>query len=720
MKSNYLKHLFTALFLLCATVAAAHDFEVGGIYYNILSQEDKTVAVTDRGTYHSQYSNEYTGSVVIPEIVTYNGNTYSVASVSASAFRDCTVLTSIEIPNSVTTIENFAFEGCIGLTSIEIPNSVTSIGTGAFEGCIGLTSIEIPNSVTNLLQHVFKDCSGLTSIEIPNSVVSIGYEAFYGCTSLTGVVIPNSVTSFSKNVFRDCTSLTNIFIAEGNTKYDSREGCNAVIETVTNTLILGCKNSVIPNNVTSIGNDAFEYCSGLTSIEIPSSVTSIGDYAFRYCSGLTSIEVPNSVVSIGIYAFYGCTSLTGVVIPNSVTRIGSSAFEDCKSLTGIEIPNSVKSLGTYVFNGCASLASLVVAEGNTVYDSRNNCNAIIVTSTNTLVYGCKNTIIPNSVTSIGGDAFYNCSGLTSVTIPNSVTSIGGDAFCGCTSLTGVVIPNSVTRIGNGVLNGCSGLTSITSLIPADALFAVGEYVFVGVDKSACTLYVPAGAKNKYASTDGWKDFVNIVELESTEVEPTEVTITIGQYGSTVYSSPYALDFSDVEGLKAYAATGYKTNSQIITLTRVQTAEAGIGVLLKGEPGEYIVPVIESTDEHSLNMLVATLEKTTVNGTSSDGLYANFKYTIKSGDATPLFYRFADGSSLSAGKAYLQIPFAWLPSTASNAISIRFDEGEATDMDEVYDEAEGENGKLVYDLQGRAVENPTNGIYIIDGKKVLVK
>ena len=185
---KHLKHLFTALLLLCTTVATAHDFEVGGIYYNILSGVDKTVKVTYRGTSYDSY-NEYTGSVVIPESVTYNGNTYSVTSIGERAFYGCSGLTSVEIPNSVTSIGNSAFSRCSGLTSVVIPNSVTSIGGGAFNNCSSLTSIEIPNSVTSIGDQAFEDCKALTSVTIPNSVTSIGSEAFYGCSGLKEVHI---------------------------------------------------------------------------------------------------------------------------------------------------------------------------------------------------------------------------------------------------------------------------------------------------------------------------------------------------------------------------------------------------------------------------------------------------------------------------------------------------------------------------------------------------
>ena len=183
--------------------------------------------------------------------------------------------------------------------------------------------------------------------------------------------------------------------------------------------------------VKSIGSSAFSNCSGLTSITIPNSVTSIGSYAFSGCSGLTSITIPNSVTSIGSSAFSGCSGLTSITIPNSVTSIGSYAFSGCSGLTSITIPNSVTSIGNYAFRSCSGLISIKVEDGNPKYDSRNNCNAIIQKSNNSLIVGCKNTVIPNSVTNIGEYAFSECYGLTSITIPNSVTSIGSFAFSWC-------------------------------------------------------------------------------------------------------------------------------------------------------------------------------------------------------------------------------------------------------------------------------------------------
>ena len=367
-----------AMMLIGWLPSLAHDFEINGVFYNVISTTE--VEVTYKGSSHDYY-NEYNGSVVIPSLVEYGGFTYSVTSIGDYAFWYCSSLTSIEIPNSVTSIGDWAFYRCTSLisieipnsvtsigdrafyectslTSIQIPNSVTSIGDYAFAGCDSLTSIEIPNSVTSIGNFAFVDCDNLTSIEIPNSVTSIGDWAFVGCSSLTSIEIPNSVTSIGDCAFGDCSSLTSIVVDAGNSIYDSRNDCNAIIETASNTLIAGCKNTIIPNSVTSIGYDAFYWCTSLTSIEIPNSVTSIGDRAFGDCTSLTSVVIGNSVTSIGNEAFWGCESLTSIEIPNSVTSIGKYAFSWCTSLASVVIGNSVTSIGEMAFWGCDSLTKI--------------------------------------------------------------------------------------------------------------------------------------------------------------------------------------------------------------------------------------------------------------------------------------------------------------------------------------------------------------------------
>ena len=343
------------LALLLPAIATAHDFKVGGIYYNINGNE---AIVTYKGQDYNSYNNEYSGSVVIPATVTHNGTTYTVTGIGYAAFWNCTGLTSIDIPNSVTSIGVGAFEGCTGLTSIVIPNRVTEIGNYAFYECAGLTSIVISNSVTTIGLYAFYGCTGLTSIVIPNSVTTVCNRAFEHCTGLTSIVIPNSVTEIGFGSFLDCTGLTSIVVESGNPRYDSRNSCNAIIETASNTLIAGCNNTTIPNSVTAIGYEAFYNCTGLISIDIPNSVISIGDEAFYGCTGLNSVNIPNSVTSIGERAFVFCTGLTNINIPNSVISIGASAFYDCTGLTSIDIPNSVTSIGGWAFSDCIGLTDV--------------------------------------------------------------------------------------------------------------------------------------------------------------------------------------------------------------------------------------------------------------------------------------------------------------------------------------------------------------------------
>ena len=392
-------------------------------------------------------------NVVIPEGVTSIGHMAfwkcnnlttitipnSITSIGESAFSFCSGLTSITIPNSVTSIGGNAFSGCSGLTSITIPNSVTSIGEYAFYGCSGLRSVVIPENVTSIGDAAFADCSALTSITIPNSVTSIGLEMFRGCSSLTSITIGNSVTNIVTGAFDGCSELANIIVDGDNLVYDSRENCNAIIEKETNKLIKGCKNTIIPNSVTSIGNSAFEACIGLTSITIPEGVISIGNSAFSGCNGLTSITIPNSVTSIGHHAFNFCNGLISITIPNSVTSIEGYTFNGCIGLESVTIGNSVASIGDNAFRSCENLT---------------------------------NVTIPNSVTSIGIRAFADCSGLTSVVIPENVTGIGNYAFAECGGLESVTIGKSVESIGTRAFSGCTSLATVINY--SDLVFTPGS------------------------------------------------------------------------------------------------------------------------------------------------------------------------------------------------------------------------------------------------------
>ena len=419
-------------------MANAYDAEINGIYYNFSGSK---AIVTYRDSQYSSYS----GSVTIPESVSYNGKTYNVTGISGSAFAYCYDLNSISIPNSVTSIGERAFNCCSSLLLAIIPSSVTEIGERAFEGCESLTTAAIPDGVKTISNRTFFGCTNLRSLTIGNGVASIGMSAFAGCR-------------------------------------------------------------------------------------------------------LTSLVFPNSVTSIGAFAFANCSDITSVTFPNSLKSIGSQAFEGCAKLTSLTIPNSVNSIAYDAFFGCVGLTSFVIDKGNTMYDSRDNCNAIIETGSNTLIWGCSNTIIPNSVTSIGNYAFQVCEGLTSVNIPEGVTSIGEGAFDRCSNLKIVSIPRSVTYIGSCAFAFSEGF-SLTDFycyaenVPETEYDLFGDrptsFFYHELPHESATLHVPAGSIEKYKATLPWKDFGNIVALENTVsftkdqmatiILPTEPDASKGKY-----------------------------------------------------------------------------------------------------------------------------------------------------------------------------------------------
>ena len=404
------------LALLVNTTLWAYDFQSGDLYYNITS--DSTVEVTQGG---------YSGEVIIPETVTYNGVTYNVTRIGESAFYNSSI-TSVTIPASVISLQEYSFYESKYIKTVYLKSTTPPILNGGKIFVTSRPTCYIPcgtldtykaskwanlmkqfveecedededstNIITytssngkvvqpyetdafgaNIVSNEYKDGQGVITFD--GRVRIIGYYAFYKCSALTSITIPKSVRIIGESAFSLCSALTSI---------------------------------TIPNSVTSIESRAFSSCSGLTSVTIGNNVTSIGDYAFRNCQSLTSITIPNSVTSIGDFAFYDCSALTSVTIPNSVTSIGARAFSGCSGLTSITIPNSVTSIGNYAFDGCFFLTSIT---------------------------------IPESVTSIGGYAFSGCSALTSITCEATTPpTLGSDVFyqvsksipvyvpCGCVS-----------------------------------------------------------------------------------------------------------------------------------------------------------------------------------------------------------------------------------------------------------------------------------------------
>ena len=622
------KHLLLSLLaLLGSTTLPAYDAYIDGIYYNL-------EASTSTATVTSNSSNKYTGDVIIPATVTSGGTPYNVTSVGYWAFGNCS-----------------------GLTSITIPNSVTSIGNSAFYGCRGLTSITIPNSVTIIGNFAFENCSGLTSITIPNSVTSIGIGVFSGCSSLTSIQVET-----------------------GNTTYDSRDNCNAIIETATNTLIAGCQNTTIPNSVTSIEADAFFGCTNMTSITIPNSVTSIGSSAFEGCSGLTSFTIPNVLTTISPATFRDCSGLTSIIIPESVTSILCDAFTDCSLLADITFPSNLSYIdfsdddgSEFVFDGTAwydNQPDGMVYAGNVAYRYKGSMPA------NT------NITLRDGTLGIGAGAFEH----------NAVPSNG--------NLSSITIPASVTTIGDCAFSGCSGLTSVVSKIKEP--FNLSAVAFEGIS-SDCVLTVPKGKRDAYIAA-GWTTSV----FKGGVVEETEVEI--GSSGYATYSSTRDLDFSGVSGLRAYIASGFSPSTGRLVLTRVDEVPAGEGLYIVGDPGTYEVPTT-TTDMLYSNFLKGVTTTTTIYPT--EGSYTNF--ILSTGSHGIGFYTLSESGELAAGKAYLQLPTASVSNV--KAIRLAFDDDDPTALQNIEDYTTAED---IYNLQGQKVSAPGNGLYIINGKKILFK
>lgn len=727
--------LMTIAVLLCSTTVRAYDFEVDGINYNITSDANLTVEVTDGGV--------YTGIVVIPEYVTYDNKNYSVASIGVCAFSGCTELTHITIPNSVKSIKLGAFQGCTSLTNIIIPNSVTSIWESAFQDCTGLTNITIPNSVKSIEGGAFSGCTSLPvenniryadswAVDVTDNTLSrytlrentIGLAGtFYNCTSLVRITLPSSLRYISDIAFENCNTLKSLTLPEGVSiiGYRAFYDCTSLSEIN------------IPSGVTNIGMYAFYNCS-LTEISIPKGITEIEEYSFFY-NDFSIVEIPEGVISIGNNAFLSCSKLESVNLPQSLTSIGNDAFHACSSLSSITIPESVTSIGSSAFTNLKSVtlnSPTILSEGGFAGKFGNYVTEYI---------------IGVDAEEIKDYTFYNSTALKSITLPETLTTIGEGAFEECVSLDSITIPADVTEIKDYAFSNCIALKYICSeaLVPPTC----GTTTFDGIDTENCILEVPASAANAYAITAPWSDFnikVSLVDGEDYENE-TDTEIAVITYTRTLNNLkwnalylPFEVPMEslvenyDVAYVNSMHSYDYEDDGVLDSMT-MEVVKIKEGILHANHP--YLIRA-KNEAAKAMNIVVENSTLYAAESVTLDcsSVYTRFEIT---GIYNPMtsaeldgcyalsggtWMKLADGSTLNPFRLYLRITDregspvkidSASPALYSVGIRVR-GEGSATGIEEHRVESAD---APVYDLMGRRVTNPQKGhLYIVNGKKVI--
>lgn len=481
----------------------------------------------------------------------------------------------------------------------------------------------------------------IKKVVISSGMIGIGNFAFENCSDLKSVEIPASVTSIGSAAFKDCNGLESMNIDEANTTYENPEGSNAIVEKSSKTLVAGCKNTKIPDDVKIIGAYAFCGCSDLKSIEIPDNVSEIQVAAFDDCSNLTAIHIPAGVDKIALGVFMGCSNLNSItidsanrsyespgnanaiidkgtmtllegsnntVIPEGVKRIWQNAFAERIHLKSITIPASVTSIVRMPFSDCDSLEEIKVDADNAIFDSRNNCNAIIESATNTLIAGCGKTVIPEGIETIGDSAFERVKTLTHVTIPKSVTEIRGYAFERCENLSTVNLQKGIQTIGYGAFTECVGLTNL---------------IFCGTkaDWQAVTI-----------NEDGREELESVLKYHEL-VKKEKVPATCGKDGSEEYwtcsicdqvylSADMTQNPQELTAPIAIPATGNHSWDNGVVTEKATTAKEGIKTytctVCKATKTEKIAK-LKPTNNNSNSSTVKKGTKVTIKG---------YKYTVK--------------------------------------------------------------------------------------------
>lgn len=639
--------------------------EVNGIFYN-LDNNLKVAEVTANPSY-------YSGDIVIPENIDYAGNQYKVTTIGYNAFRKCSELNTIVLPNSIKTIATNAFRSCGNLKSISIPNSVTSIGDTTFVYCNSLSSIKIPGGVQKIGAYCFYGCEQLESANIGDGIIDIGNYAFSRCGNLYDIHLPNTLKSIGDHSFARCTSLNTLELPDN-------------LEVIEQWAFSNCstlKKVKFGRNLRIIKNSVFNYCTELQDVYFSSNIEEVGSSAFSNCRELTSVHITDLSawcrINFGYngnplyyahYLYLNNEQITDLIIPEDVIKLGSSVFEGLEGFSNINLSN-VKSIGSFAFSnslslhklnipksvieigegiteGCLNLYKISVDKENNVFDSRDNSNCIIKTSGDTLIAGCSKTIIPSSVKAIGpyafstiyledielpenlkyigNCAFYQCYYLKNLKLPESLEYIGIAAFSGCTNIApSLIIPNNVSYIAGRAFEFCSSLESIT--LP-NSIQVVRNATFSGC-VSLKSIEIPD----------------NITTIESFAFSSVGAThINLGRNNKTIENGAFQ-DCKNLENVYCYA-------SEIPTTDVNAFQNANMNATL-----------------HVPSNLISTYKITIP--------WKDFKFIeeLNDGDPSP---------------------------TSITYIKNR-------QVDQKY-----------FDLRGRQVEKPSKGIYIKDGIKIIVK
>ena len=387
----------------------------GDYKYVVTGKKKKTCAIR-----------KYTGKekdVTVPDKL----DGYTVTRIGNQAFKSNKNIKSVKLPKHITVIGNYSFSKCSNLESITLSPKVHTIKWNAFSSCKKLKNLSLSSTLKKIGNYAFSNCRSLQDIKLPDSVETIGFNAFRGC-KLTSIYIPKDLGETDLSSVFELGSVTKITVADGNKYYDSRDNCNAIIETATNRLILATNDSSIPDSISAIGSGAFSGCDAIKEIIIPASVTTIEFDAFYGCSGLEKVNLPKGLKTIGSEAFCKCSSLKEIKIPDSVSAIGSEAFSGCEAIKEITIPASVSSIEDSTFYSCSGLEKVDLSEG---------------------------------LSSIGNEAFSCCTSLKEIRLPDSVETIGEDAFYDCSKIENIYIPKNLGETDLPLVFDCESAAKIT-------------------------------------------------------------------------------------------------------------------------------------------------------------------------------------------------------------------------------------------------------------------